>query len=108
VPKILPYTQWSLIMEMKEKGLWRPSTYATIVSTLLKRKYIIEIPKLGWLKHTKKWEEVYKFLVDHYTDLISEQFTKILEEKMDKVEQWEDHFKILKDLLDKLKSYKLI
>lgn len=108
VPKVIPYTQWTLISEMKEKGLWRPSTYATIVSTLLKRKYIIQIPKLWWLKHTKKWKEVYDFLMANYKNLVSETFTKILEEKMDKVEQWEDHFKILFELFEKLKEYRLV
>ena len=108
IPKVLPYTQWTLINEMKEKGLWRPSTYATIVTTLLKRWYVIQIPKTWWLKSTKKWKEVYQYLINNYSDLVSEQFTAFLEKQMDEVELWKDHFKILAQLLEKLKKYNLI
>jgi reverse gyrase len=93
---------------MKEKGLWRPSTYATIVTTLLKRWYVIQIPKTWWLKSTKKWKEVYQYLINNYSDLVSEQFTAFLEKQMDEVELWKDHFKILAQLLEKLKKYNLI
>ncbi len=108
IPKIPPYTQGTLIMEMKNKWLWRPSTYATIINTLIKRGYIIQLPKTNWLKHTKKWENVYEFLISNYKELIDEKFTVLLEKQMDEVEKGKDHNEILNKLLEKLKSYKLI
>ncbi len=104
IPKILPYTQWSLIKEMKERGLWRPSTYATIISTLLKRKYIVQLPKTWWIKSTKKWQVVYNFLINNYSKLVSEDFTRELEEYMDEIQNWYDYMKVLKKLYNEISN----
>ena len=80
-----PFTQGSLIMKMKEKGLGRPSTYAQIVSTLLERKYIVE--KNNRLFPTKLGIKVYQFLSKNYKEYVDENFTKKLEEEMDKIEK---------------------
>ncbi len=108
IPKVLPYTQGELIMEMKTKGLWRPSTYATIISTLLKRKYIIQLPKTWWLKHTKKGEIIYNFLIEKYLDLVNEEFTRLLEEKMDKIQHGTDWQQVLLMLYEQLKKEKVL
>ena len=108
IPIETPYTQWTLIQKMKESKLWRPSTYAIIVSTLFKRKYIREIPKTGWLIATKKWKLVYEFLNSLYPELISEQFTRYLEEKLDSIEKWENFQAIIEEIYQKLKGEKLL
>ncbi len=105
VPKIPPYTQWTLIAQMKERWLGRPSTYATIISTLLRRWYITQIPKTGWLIPTKKWRIVYEFLTSRYKDLVSEEFTAYLEKQMDEVENGADHNEILKQLYNLIQKY---
>jgi len=78
------YTQAEVISQMKAKGLGRPSTYAKIVETLLKRKYVVEVGR-GYLKATEIGKGVYEYLVKHYENMISETRTAKLEEKMDKV-----------------------
>lgn len=42
VSKVMPFTQGSLIEEMRQRGLGRPSTYAKIVQTLIERGYVAE------------------------------------------------------------------
>lgn len=88
VPKVYLYNQGSLIQEMKRRGLGRPSTYAEIVSTLLHRYYIYEL-KNGSLVPTTLGKEVYKYLVEKFSEYVSEEFTKELEEFMDMVERGE-------------------
>ncbi|MFN3921627.1 MAG: reverse gyrase, partial [Caldimicrobium sp.] len=88
VPKVYLYNQGSLIQEMKKRGLGRPSTYAEIVSTLLHRYYIYEL-KNGSLVPTTLGKEVYKYLVEKFSEYVSEEFTKELEEFMDMVERGE-------------------
>ncbi len=88
VPKVFLYNQGSLIQEMKNRGLGRPSTYAEIVSTLLQRRYIYEI-KNGALVPTNLGKEVYHYLINRFSAYVSEEFTKELEEFMDLVERGE-------------------
>ncbi len=76
-----------LIGLMKEKGIGRPSTYATIVDKLFRRGYVFE--KNGKLIPTKKGIKVYEFLSKHFTSFVSEERTRIVEEIMDKVEEGE-------------------
>ncbi len=84
VPKSYPYTQGTLIQEMKNRGLGRPSTYAQIVQTLLERGYVVE--KNGYLFPTRLGIRTYMFLKSKYADFISEEFTRELEKEMDEIE----------------------
>ncbi|MFN3568015.1 MAG: reverse gyrase, partial [Caldimicrobium sp.] len=86
IPKVFLYNQGSLIQDMKKRGLGRPSTYAEIVSTLLNRHYIHEL-KNGSLVPTRLGKEVYQYLVERFSQFISEEFTRELEEFMDEVER---------------------
>ncbi len=107
-PKLPYYTFATVIQEMKEKGIGRPSTYAVTVQKLLDRHYIVE--RRGYLFPTKlgravislikKREEIYRF--------VSENFTKQLEEIMDRVEKGEaDYQKELEKLFTQLKEKRL-
>ncbi|ADY73028.1 Reverse gyrase [Desulfurobacterium thermolithotrophum DSM 11699] len=97
VPKVFPYTQGELIEEMRKKEIGRPSTYAKIVQTLLDRKYIIEKGK--FLYPTKLGIEVYNYLSEKFPDYTSEEFTRELENIMDKVERGEeDYQKVIENL----------
>jgi Reverse gyrase len=89
---------------MKERGIGRPSTYATIIAKLLERKYVIE--KKGLLFPTSMGIKVYQYLnsLKHVREFLSEEFTRKLEELMDKVEVGEkDYEAILFELFEKIK-----
>ncbi len=97
VPSVSPYTQGSLIEEMRKRGIGRPSTYAKIVQTLLDRKYVVE--KARYLFPTQLGIKVYNFLTSRYPDYTSEEFTRFLEEQMDLVEERKaDYQEILRSL----------
>ncbi|PMP92034.1 MAG: reverse gyrase [Hydrogenobaculum sp.] len=104
VPKAPLYTQGELVKEMKEKGIGRPSTYSIIISRLLERKYVIE--KKSRLIPTKLGIEVYNFLKQskELSYLVSEEFTRELEHKMDIIseEEKEDYKEVLRILYSHL------
>ncbi len=87
IPKVSLFTQGTLIQEMKNRGLGRPSTYAHIVQTLLDRGYIREVR--GRLIPTKMGVQVYNYLREHYPEYTSEDLTRRLEEAMDRIERGE-------------------
>ena len=101
---LLPlYTQADIIKLMKERGIGRPSTYAKILDTLLKRKYVIESG--GKLVPTKLGKKVYEYLSQNYKDLVVEERTRYLEEKMDKVERGEENYlDVLKEFYQEIKK----
>lgn len=90
-PKL--YTQADIIKLMKEKEIGRPSTYSRIIETLLKRKYVVET-KNGFLVPTSIGRKVYEYLtsVEAFAKLVSEERTRELLQKMDKVESGEENY----------------
>lgn len=104
--KLIPiaplFTQADLIHLMKEKGIGRPSTYATIVDRLFLRDYVIE--RGGRIMPTRRGEEVYNYLSTSYGEFVSEERTRLLESKMDAIEKGEaDYTEELKDLYQEIK-----
>ncbi|GIW67516.1 MAG: reverse gyrase 2 [Candidatus Parcubacteria bacterium] len=96
VPKEYHYTQGELIDEMKKRGLGRPSTYSTIIQTLIDRKYVLN--RSGYLIPVSLGEKIYNYLIKKHKDLVAEEFTIKLEEAMDLVaEGKKDYQKILND-----------
>lgn len=81
------FSQGSLIAEMKRKGIGRPSTYANIVSTIIRRGYVIETLKLRRIIPTRLGSSVYSYLNYNYLNLVSEERTRELQAKMDMIEQ---------------------
>jgi len=107
-PKVYLYTHGELVKDMKEKGIGRPSTYATIIAKLIERGYVIE--KKGFLIPTKLGKTVYNFLNSkpEIKEFLSEEFTRQLEEIMDKIEEGkEDYEKILRKLYFDVKKENL-
>jgi len=106
VPSAFLYTQGSLVEEMKKRKIGRPSTYATIISKLLERGYVIE--RNGFLIPTKLGKQVYEFLKskEKVMPFVSEDFTRRLEELMDKVEEGkENYMKILGELFREVSEF---
>ena len=106
VPRAYLYTQGSLVEEMKRRGIGRPSTYATIVSKLLERGYVIE--RNGFLIPTKLGKQVYEFLKNRekIMPFVSEEFTRRLEKLMDEVEEGkQDYRKIFEELYKEVSEF---
>jgi len=76
VSKVQPYTQGDVIELMKSRGIGRPSTYAKILDTLIKRRYITRPPasKEDLVVSTIRGELVYNYLT---RDVIHESWTEL-------------------------------
>ncbi len=79
------FTQASLIKELDENGIGRPSTYAAIISNILDREYVLQnesrqlVPTdLGFL--------VTDLLVESFPDILNVEFTAGMEDQLDKIE----------------------
>ncbi len=79
------YTQATLVETLEKKGIGRPSTYATIISTLFKRKYIYRRGKA--LAPTEKGRKVLQQLLKDFPDLFEENFTANMEKDLDLIEE---------------------
>ena len=105
-PKVSLYTQGDIIALMKERGIGRPSTYAKIVETLLRRGYVVETKGRKKLVPTEKGIKVYHYLVSKYRELVSEERTRELEEIMDAIAEGKaDYQEVLNGLYSEIKRY---
>lgn len=77
------YTEATLIKELEEKGIGRPSTYHTILSTVLERKYVEK--DNGHFRPTELGDVVNGLLVQHFPDVLSVEFTAKMEEQLDEI-----------------------
>lgn len=78
------YSEAGLIKKLQTNGIGRPSTYATIVSTVLERRYVEK--KQGRLWPTKLGFLVYDILIPHFDNIFEINFTKEMEDKLDLIE----------------------
>lgn len=81
------YTEATLVRALEEKGIGRPSTYATIISTIQDRKYVELIEKK--FRPTELGFIVTDQLVKHFPEIMSVEFTAEIENKLDTVEEGE-------------------
>lgn len=81
------YTEASLVKELEEQGIGRPSTYAQIISTLRDRKYV-EMDKRQFAP-TPLGETVANVLVRIFPDLFDVSFTSQMEAELDRIEEGE-------------------
>ncbi len=79
------FNRASLIKKLDELGIGRPSTYSTIVKTIIDRGYIEQVSKV--LKPTQLGFEVNDALVAHFDDIFNTEFTARMEEDLDKIAQ---------------------
>ena len=85
------YTEATLIKEMEETGVGRPSTYAPTVSTILSREYVVKEGKN--LRPTPLGEVVTKLMEERFTDIVDLGFTARMEEELDAVEKGQKPWK---------------
>ena len=79
------YTDASLVKAMEDKGIGRPSTYASIISVLNKRKYVTKDGK--YMVPTEVAYRITDMLVKYFTDVMDVGFTADMEEKLDEIEE---------------------
>jgi DNA topoisomerase-1 len=104
------YTEASLIKSLEEFGIGRPSTYASIISTLQNREYVILETKR--FRPTDVGKVVNEFLTKYFTQYVDYDFTAKLEDHLDSVARGEmqwipllDEFWIpFKQLVDKIET----
>jgi len=86
------YTEATLVKELEEKGIGRPSTYASIISTIVEREYVKK--EQGRFTPTMLGERVSILLVKAFDDIFDVTFTARLEEELDEIEEgklpWRD------------------
>ena len=80
-----PYNEASLIKELEEKAIGRPSTYADIVSTIQKRNYVRLEEKR--FHPTVLGRIIARLLLDSFPELLNTQFTADMESKLDLIEE---------------------
>ena len=78
------YTEASLVKAMEEKGVGRPSTYASIISTIQEREYVNKVDKR--LQPTALGEVVTGLMLERFNDIIDVEFTANMEQQLDDVE----------------------
>jgi len=79
------FTEASLVKTLEEKGIGRPSTYATILMTIQDREYALK--EQGKFKPTELGTVVTDMLVKHFEDIFDVQYTARMEEELDEVEE---------------------
>jgi len=86
------YNEASLVKAMEEKGIGRPSTYATTISTIQDREYVVKVDKR--FQPTALGEVVTGLMMERFTDIIDVEFTANMETRLDEVEsgnqKWKD------------------
>ena len=87
------YTEATLVKAMEEKGVGRPSTYASIVSTIQDREYVNKTDKR--LAPTALGEVVTQLMMERFQDIIDVEFTANMESRLDDVEAGKQNWKAL-------------
>ena len=78
------YTEASLVKELEEKNIGRPSTYAPIVSTLSERRYVLKEKRA--IKPTDLGFLVNDMMEEHFRDIVDVNFTAAMEDSLDDIE----------------------
>jgi len=84
------YTEASLVKSLEEHGIGRPSTYASIISTLQSREYV-EMDKKRFMP-TDVGRIVNKFLTEHFTQYVDYDFTANMEDELDAIARGEEEW----------------
>jgi DNA topoisomerase-1 len=79
------FSEASLVKELEERGIGRPSTYATIMSTIVDRGYVEK--DAGRFRPTDLGMLVNGLLVESFPEIVSSDFTAKMESDLDKIEE---------------------
>ncbi len=89
------YSEAALVKELEKQGIGRPSTYASIISTIQDRGYV-RLDKKRFFAE-KMGEIVTERLVENFDDLMDYQFTAKMEDSLDKVAEGKANWKAILD-----------
>lgn len=90
------FTEGTLVRELEDRGIGRPSTYASILSAVQQRRYVTR--KESKLLPSELGVAVTDRLVSHFGDVMDPEFTARMEESLDKVEEGDqDWIELLRD-----------
>jgi DNA topoisomerase-1 len=90
------YSEASLVKELERLGIGRPSTYASIISTLVDRRYA-QLEQRRFFP-TELGDQVERVMVKSFPDIFNVQFTSHMESDLDKVEEGDVNWRqMLKD-----------
>lgn len=81
------FTEATLVKELEEKGIGRPSTYSPTIQTILDRGYIVKDGKK--LVSTELGELIVNMLTTYFKDIINIPFTANLETELDEIAEHE-------------------
>ncbi len=79
------YTEATLVKALEENGVGRPSTYASILSTIQDKEYVLLEQRK--FRPTDLGKLVNKLLVQHFPTILDIEFTASMEQKLDQVEE---------------------
>ena len=97
------FSEAGLIKELEKRGIGRPSTYASIISTIEEREYVTKENKA--LKPTDTGMVVSEFLENNFTQYISDEFTAEMEDKLDEIAEGKrDYAKMMKEFYTPFKE----
>ena len=81
------FTEASLVKELEEKGIGRPSTFANIIDTIVRRTYVIR--ERSKLTPTFLGLAVTQLLENHFNSLVDDKFTATMEDGLDAISRGE-------------------
>jgi DNA topoisomerase-1 len=83
------FSEASLVKELEENGIGRPSTYASIIATIEAREYMEK--QEGKLHPTELGFLVTDLLTEHFQDIMNVEYTAAMEEELDQIEEGQDN-----------------
>lgn len=97
------YTDATLIRELEENGIGRPSTYAPTISTIVSRGYVVRSKKQ--LVPTELGEVTTEIMRNNFKDIVDVEFTAGMEQKLDNVEDGQiDWIEVLEEFYPPFKQ----
>ena len=87
------FTEASLVKEMEDKGIGRPSTYAPTITTILSRGYVEKDKKS--LKPTELGFIIDEIMQEYFKNVVEVAFTADMEQKFDNIEEGEVAWKVI-------------
>ncbi len=89
------YSEASLVKALEEQGIGRPSTYASIIQTLVYRNYVMR--DRGYFTATELGIRICNLLVEYFKKIMDIGFTATMEEELDSIEEGtNDYVKVLR------------